>query len=320
MSRSTKIWLVIATALVVSGIIMFGVIMSMLKWDFTKLSTVKYETNDYRIDEKFNNISINTDTAGIIFLPSDNGECRVVCYEQTKAKHCVDVSNDTLNVNIINERKWYDYIGINFGAPKITVYLPESEYSTVTVENSTGYIRIPQSFCFEGVSVLMSTGDVECRADVKSSLKISLSTGDIELDNISVGEADLVVTTGDIEINALKCEGGIKINVTTGDAELENVTCKTLLSKGSTGDITLENVIATESFNIERSTGDVTLEGCDAGNIIIKTDTGDVKGSLLSEKVFVTKTDTGKVKVPKTTSGGICEITTDTGNIIIDVK
>ena len=63
MSKITKIWLIIAASLVLVGCIIFGGVMTMLKWDFTKLSTGKYETHNYEIDEKFNNISIVTDTA-----------------------------------------------------------------------------------------------------------------------------------------------------------------------------------------------------------------------------------------------------------------
>ena len=46
MSKITKIWLIIAASFVLIGCIIFGGVMTMLKWDFTKLSTDKYETND----------------------------------------------------------------------------------------------------------------------------------------------------------------------------------------------------------------------------------------------------------------------------------
>ena len=82
----------------------------------------------------------------------------------------------------------------------------------------------------------------------------------------------------------------------------------------------MKNVIATERFSIERDTGDVILEGCDAAEIFIETDTGDVRGTLLSEKVFITETDTGRVSVPSSITGGRCEITTDTGNIKINIQ
>ena len=95
--------------------------------------------------------------------------------------------------------------------------------------------------------------------------------------------------------------------------------CKSLISNGDTGDITLKNVTATEKFLIERDTGDVNFENSDAYEIHVETDTGDVKGTILTEKVFITKTDTGKINVPQTHSGGRCEIETDTGDIIISI-
>lgn len=79
------------------------------------------------------------------------------------------------------------------------------------------------------------------------------------------------------------------------------------------------NVIATEKFSIKRSTGDVTFDGCDATEIFVETDTGNVKGSLLTDKVFIAQTDTGRVDVPKTVNSGKCEICTDTGDIKIDI-
>ena len=82
----------------------------------------------------------------------------------------------------------------------------------------------------------------------------------------------------------------------------------------------MEHFIASDKLNVVRSTGDVRLVGADAGEIHIETDTGKVSGSLLSEKIFIPRTDTGKIDVPKTTSGGICEITTDTGDIKITIN
>ena len=68
-----------------------------------------------------------------------------------------------------------------------------------------------------------------------------------------------------------------------------------------------------------RSTGDVEFERCDAAELQIETDTGSVTGSLRSEKVFIAQSDSGRVKVPETASGGICRITTDTGRISIEI-
>ena len=280
MTKTTKIWLIIATTLLLTGCIIFGGVMTVYKWDFSKLSTNKYETNKYDITDNFKNISVNVKTADIVFVASEKAKTEVVCYEQDNANHEVSVDNDTLTIKLVDERKWYEYIGINFRTPKITVYLPQGEYGNLTV---------------------------------------SASTGDIDIKNLSAENINLTVTTGEIEAKSITCNGDFKTTVSTGEVELKDVSCKNLSSNGNTGDITLKDVIAEEKFAIERSTGDVKFERCDANEIFIKTDTGDVKGSLLSDKVFITETDTGNIDVPKTITGGRCEITTDTGDIKITV-
>lgn len=319
MSKAAKIWLIEAASLVLIGIIIFGGIMSMLKWDFTKLSTNKQETNEYEIAEDFKSISVNTDTADIIFVPSENSKCTVVCYERKNLRHTVEVKDGELVINTFDARKWYEYIGINFGAPKITVYLPESEYSTLIIEESTGDIEIPNDFKFKSIDVSVSTGDVKCSASAAGAIKIETSTGGIFVENTASGSLHLSVSTGKVTVSGVKCDGNVTVGVSTGKAYLTNVVCKNVISSGSTGDITLKNVIAAEKLSIERSTGDVKFEGSDAAELFVETGTGDVEGTLLSDKVFITKTDTGRVNVPSSVTGGICEITTNTGNIKIDV-
>ena len=279
MKKSTKIWLITATSLVALGCIMFSVAMTKIHWDFTKLSTVKYETNTYEVTDDFNSISMLTDTADILFVQSDDKICKVVCYEMSDMKHTTTVQNDTLTINVIDEREWYDHIGITLGSPKITVYLPKTEYDSLAIKENTGDIEVPKDFKF--------------------------------------GSIDIATSTGDIIIAGVTCEGDIVINVSTGKANLTDIKCKSLISDGSTGDFSLKNVIATEKFSIERSTGDVKFDDCDATEIWVKTDTGDVTGYLLSEKIFITQTSTGDVLVPKSTNGGKCEITTSTGDIYI---
>ncbi|MBR5785275.1 MAG: DUF4097 family beta strand repeat protein [Clostridia bacterium] len=281
MKNSTKIWLIAATVLLTVGLAMLAVLILKYNWDFDKLSAKKFETNSYNINDEFNNISINTNDADITFALAKDGKCKVECYEETKAKHSVEVRGDTLFVNVCNEKAWYDYIGIYFKSAKITVYLPENEYSSFVIKGTTSDI------CIENIAM--------------ESLNVSVSTGD--------------VTASDII-----CGGDITVGVSTGDLHLTNIVCKNVISQGSTGDILLKNVIASEKFSLKRSTGDIEFDGSDAAEIFAKTTTGDVTGSLLSEKVFTAQTGTGTVKVPKSTNGGKCEINTSTGDIKIKIK
>ena len=279
MHRKTKIWLITASTLVLAGCILFVGGMTMAGWDFAKLNTHQYETNTHTLQDDFANITIQSKHADIHFVPSE--ECKVVCYEMQMVRHVVYVEENTLIIETVDERKWYDYIGITVTTPKITVYLPTKAYNSLVIQGDTGDIKV-------------------CGA--------------------SYDTIDLSVSTGNITLSEAVCTGDVTARVSTGDATLENVTCKNLFSTGNTGNLLLKNVIASESFSIERSTGDIKLEGCDAAELHVETNTGSVKGNLLSEKVFIVKTNTGKVSVPPTTSGGTCKITCNTGDVILHVE
>lgn len=319
MCKKTSIWLIIAASLILIGGIIFGGVMAVLDWNFSGLSTVKYETNEYEIREDHHNITILTDTADIKFVVSENSESSVVCYEQKNALHTVTVKEDTLIIEVVNAKKWYEYIGVNFGSPKITVSIPRGEYGALSIRSDTGDVDIPKDFSFESIDISESTGDVINYASA-SKVKIQTSTGNIHIENVSANTVGLSVSTGRVTVSNVVCEDDLKIKVSTGKVSVTDTMCKNLVSNGNTGSIMMQNVVVSEKLSIQRSTGDVRFDMCDAAEIMVKTSTGDVKGSLLSDKVFITQTDTGSVRVPKTVTGGKCEISTDTGDIRISIS
>ncbi len=320
MRKAMKIWFIVAASLVLAGLLTFVGVMTMLNWDFTKLSTTKYETNTHEINESYEHIRIVTDTADIALVPSDSEKTTVVCHEQKNIAHTVEVKDGVLSVTRTDTRKWYEYIGINFGSTKITVSIPRADYGALSIECNTGKVEIPNDFEFSSIHISGSTGAVKCSARTAGETKIKISTGDIFVERTVVGALDLSTSTGKITASSVNSKTTVAIGVSTGKAVLDDVRCNTLTSSGDTGDITLKNVIATEKMSIERSTGDVKLDGCDAAEIVVKTDTGDVTGTLLSEKVFIPRTDTGKIQVPSSVTGGKCEITSDTGDIKISIS
>lgn len=318
MKRSVKGWLLAAAALVVLGGALFVGVMAALHWDFSKLSTEIYESNRYDITEVYHSISIQTDTADIRLVPSDEGTF-VECYEQSNAKHTAAVKDGTLVIGIADRRQWYEHIGIQFGSPTVTVFLPQGAYSALSVTSDTGDVEIAKEFCFERIEIAEDTGDVVNSACATESVRIRTTTGDICVENVVAGGMELSVNSGDVTLRDVKCEGDLAITVSTGTAKLSNVTCQSLVSGGDTGDLFLQNVVAAKLFSITRSTGDVRFDGSDAAEILVSTDTGDVEGRLLTDKVFITETDTGDVRVPHSVTGGRCEITTDTGDIHITI-
>ena len=188
MKTKTKVWLIMAAFLIIAGIILFATVMMQNAWDFDSLSTEKYETNSYNITDDFHSLSVNTDTADVIILPSDDGACLVECYESESNNHRVMVSDSTLMITSAEGKSWYDNIGISFSSPKITVYLPEKEYSSLTITESTGDIS---------VSDLIFNGDIE----------ISVSTGETELSDVFCNDLISDGSTGEVTLKNVIAEG-----------------------------------------------------------------------------------------------------------------
>lgn len=316
MSRGAKIGIVVSIFLIVMGLILFGGVMMRLNWDFTKLSTAKYETREHTVTEGYESLRINVDTAAVKLIPSENGDTRVVCVEEENVLHRVEVKDGVLTVEVKDTRKWYQRIGISFGSPKVTLYLPAGVYKSFAITADTGSVEIPGDFAADRIDISATTGNVTCQASATEEICVKVSTGGIRLQELSVGRATLASSTGAITVTRVTCAGELSVRVSTGRTVLEEITCQSLVSRGSTGGLRMKSVLAVEQFLIERDTGNVSFEECDAAEIRITTDTGDVTGSLLTEKTFVAHTDTGKKEVPNTV-GGRCEITTDTGNIRI---
>ena len=314
-----KGWLFAAAALLLAGIAICVASMATLGFRFSALSTEAYETNTYSVEGKIKRISIDAETDKITLLPAKDGKCKVVCSETKKITHEVTEKNGELSIRTEDKRTWVDQIGLHLGTPKIAVYLPAGAYDQIAIETDTGDIDIPAEFSFAALQIQGDTSDVDCRADVSGAMEIALSTGDITLAGLDAGSRTLPVSTGIGTVDSVNCKGGVDIHVSTGKTRLNGLQCASLRTDGSTGDITLQDVVASGTFTIERSTGDVRFENSDASEIYVTTSTGEVTGSLRSEKVFITRSDTGRQDVPKSVTGGRCEITTDTGDIEITV-
>ncbi|MBQ9064253.1 MAG: DUF4097 family beta strand repeat protein [Blautia sp.] len=316
---STKKWITTGVIMLAAGALLCGISFTALGFNFGGLDKVKFETNTYEVKDDFRNITIKANTEDIKFTPSEDGACKVVCYEEEDDPHQVNVQGDTLTIDRKEKNKWHLF-SIKTETPWITVYLPNDKYNTLSIDADTGDVDIPEDFSFDDITLSLDTGDINCRAKAAGDANIKTDTGDITVHGLSADSMKLISDTGRIDIADVNLLGDMDIRESSGEVFMENVTGRNFTSNGSTGDLTMKNVVVTGEFNLERDTGDIEWNGCDAETIYVKTDTGDITGTLLSDKVYITETDTGSVDVPKTTTGGRCEITTDTGDIRISVK
>lgn len=280
-----------------AGIFVLFIVWGLARSFYLK-STMVIKT--YDIEEVYSDIKIEGKTFDVNIYLSDTNENKVVYVENKKVKVESKVENGVLTINQDDNLKFYDML-FNFSKFKIDLYLAEGVIDSLNIKGGTGDIEVHEGFTFNDVMIDNSTGDVEFEGNVNNNLTIKNSTGDVEVNSSNIG-------------------GNVVLETSTGDIGLNNTNCNKLDIQVNTGDTDLVNTLVVTDFNMEGSTGDVRFEGFDANNIYVKVGTGNVKGTIVSSKIFVTNSKTGSVNVPETITGGVCKITTSTGNIRISYK
>lgn len=337
--KKNIVTIVVALCLIVAGAALAGAALVAVDFRFGEFSGADYERNSYVIEGEIGEIGISAGDYNVTLLPSSDGICRIEVDESEKFKLRYHFEEDHLEIRIVDNRKWYDYIGIFSSEADLVLYLPAEEYEILSVATRTGDVKVSEDFSFGIAAVAASTGDIDFVAKVSGDLSLSCSTGDITVRDIEPENLSASVTTGNIVLENIKASGKISLSCDTGRIEVHGSEAGSISSEGSTGDILLKYVTVEGQVKVERSTGDVTLTSVVAGSFDILTDTGDVKlnlsdaeeinietdtgrveGSLLTPKTFWAESDTGRVRVPQSSGDGVCKIKTDTGNISITIE
>ena len=320
MKKSKRNVIIVSVLLMFLGVGISFLGLALANFDMNVFNTEKFEPKIYYIEEKFSDIDILTDTCDIKFLPSEDNRAKVVYFDSENVFYNVGVKENVLNIERVDEREWYEHIGFYWQETDIKVYLPENEYGNLNIKSSTGDIELPKLMSFYSVGIETSTGEVNINSRVKDEININGSTGDVELNGVSVQSLNIRLSTGDISISDTDVNGNIELKATSGEVEFDTVNCRNIKAQTDTGEMEYENLRTSGSISFKTTTGDVTLINSDGAALDIVTDTGDVYGTLLSEKIFVTESSTGRIKVPQSLSGGKCQVKTDTGNITFKVN
>ncbi len=318
MKKATKIALIVAAALIMVGAVLFAGVMLALGFDFSRLSTQHLALQTFEIREDFNRIAIDTETADITLAPSGDGTTRVEFRKEEKINCSVAVEADTLTIVTTDDRTWLDQIGIYSKGPSMILYLPKEAYTALSIQVTTGNVTLPEQYQLETLSIAGTTANIDCRATVASG-DVRVTTGHIQWDAASAGDLRLITTTGSIALK-VSTAGDVQCTAQTGNMELTDIACQSINALNNTGNVELTNVTAESYIFAECSTGNIRLEACDAGELYLRTTTGHVAGTVLTEKIFITDTSTGIIGVPKTATGGKCEIITTTGNIQMEIE
>ncbi len=313
MLKLLKIILIFLIILAVIAIVGF---ISLMVISGFNLDNFKHVEKEYLVGENFESLKLDLKGSDVAILPSNDGMCKVEFFENNIYSHSIEVINNELVVGC----KYKSKVFISYKDTKITIYLPEKDYKTFNLTTGSGDV-IVENFKVDELTITVGSGDVEVKKVDCNNISIAGESGDLELKNLDVNDAVSVSSSsGEVELSNISCFGNVAISTDSGEISVANVVCGGLTAECDSGDIELESVLANGEMAIETESGDVELSMIDAPSIDITTISGDVKGSLLSNKIFTVRSSSGNVDVPQTTSGGVCKISSRSGDVMITIS
>lgn len=333
--KALKVALIVAAALVATGIITLTVAAIASGFDPTRLGNVSYIDTTHNVNEAFRSIEIDSGAADIFVVPTTDGTCRVVFHDidSDNIVHSVSVTDGCLT--IVRQDKQPLRFSFSFTAPQLTLYLPGDTYDELEVDSNSGRIDISVALKLNEAELETSSGAIsatqltvahELEAETSSGrlyladctaaeLRAHSSSGRVTLERMSCTDADVKTTSGSLGITDLTADGKLECESSSGAQRLEAVRCAELRAKATSGSIHADDLIASGPLAAETSSGGIRLDGCDAAELELTSSSGSIRGSLLSEKVYIATSSSGSVRVPDTRSGGVCRVRTSSGAI-----
>lgn len=318
MKKSKKIALIVAVVLIISGLVISLIAFLSVDFDVTQLSTPVYE-NIYTVDEEFTSIRVKELDGNIRFMPAEDNNCKIVCYEEENVLHKVDVKDDTLVIEKEDNRRWYEHIGVYTEDVEMVIYLTESSYEKLEISASSSNIVLDEEFGYDDVDITLSSGSVDINsASIIDSLTVETSSGNINVKDTTPEDIYIKTSSGTITVENVSVTAADMITQ-SGDISIKSSAAEKIRMETSSGNLTTSELLVLGMLKVFSHSGEVELIDSDAESMYIRTTSGDVTGSILSDKIFVCETESGYINVPASGDGGKCDVKTSSGDIKFNV-
>ena len=266
------------------------------------VGSMDYQTVEESFSNGIHGLKVNCGAEDVYIRPSTDDQYHVFCSGSDKSEFKVEVIEGILTVTA--ERNYLDNL-IFWGIGeemKITVQLPVANSITslesLTIDTASGDVLVAENLLFRRCDLNTASGDVIFKGDVQGKMNIETTSGDITVEDASQApsyECTLNSTSGSIIAKSLNATAFI-VETTSGDVLLENCDFGALTANAVSGEI--------------------DLEGVDVDECYIRTTSGDVSAGLAKEMDFHCSSTSGDIETPPSASnGGLCQITTTSGDI-----
>lgn len=321
-------WVIFASVLVILGLTLAVAAVAMPSFEFDSFIT----NSDYTVkntdfdSSDVKSIKLATVYTDIKIVEGVGDKIIVDYYESDTEYFDIEVSDDgTLNINYVDDRKWYQRIGIFIfdRAPALTVTVPEGlsvEYDIISV---SGDISAEALFGDGNISIVSTSGNITVSSAGADEIFIKTTSGDISVNNIDSKVSSIESTSGDISVNHISTDE-LSVKTTSGEISLDKADVRGLCTLKSTSGELEMGTVSVGTIDAKTVSGNISAEKLTLTGGEFKSTSGDVDILLAKDDrgySVVSKTTSGSVRLPDRNDGEFrINVKTVSGNINFEIK
>lgn len=337
MKPSDKLLMRVAAVCVAAGLLLAAVALAIGGFRSQGFSDGQaYEKTEYEFDGgRVNRLTVQAKECDVVLAASPDSRFYVTAYENDRLFFDIEITKTgELLVKQLNNKKWYDYIQVNFDflnpqEDALTIAVPKDFAGAVDVDSDCGAVTLDGLAVNDDLTVNSALGAIKA-TEVAAGGDIALSTdngtiklktvtgardiavrsslGELDLDSVtSAGGASLRASSGSIRINGAAIGGDLDVDSALGSFTAEKLSVAgTLAAKLDSGTAKLSDVDVTGDVTLESGLGEIGFDMLRCNNLSIDSDSGAVRGVLdaaPSDYTVQARAELGSVDIPIAVGG-----------------
>lgn len=320
MKRARKKSTVLAIVFISIGLSLILTSLLLSNFHLVTFSSLQFSDVPHKILRPFDSIQVEEIDCSIRILPAEDELCTVVSQEVPNLFNHVSVEDGVLTVRRQDERAWHERILV-FGSanPILTIYLPASHYTSLSLRSTAGNILVEAPISFETVNLKTVSGDISLKSKVTDSITLSANSGNIAAENQNVSDFSASAKSGNITLHHITASL-LEASTTSGKLRFDTgITAENLFAESTKGDMVFTDVTVKKTLTVQAVSGNVAFFNIEFGDAYVENASGNVTGTLRTKKRFDVQSASGVILHPDTHEGALLRVRTVSGNVSFTV-
>ena len=291
-----KIFVILGAILLVAGLAVFVGGMTAGGWDFSILSTVRYEQRTYAAEGAVTSVHIEYCDASISVEYSETAESVHIDYPVRLNERDEEISQIAITetdgvLTLTEHRDWQDSlfqwdIDLDFGddsARTVRVVLPAGQNIALDLYTQNGSVSLnADGEALPSLSLRSDNGSISASGALTVTESAAFST-----------------TNGSVNVSSVSAAGDLTLRTSNGSIRAENISADSLEARSSNGSLRLTDIAAADSLTAKTNNGAVELLGDITAKILtVSASAGDIAmrdGKVDAQEITMT-TEFGSIE------------------------